>query len=154
MKRDYFIQFDYWDAKQTFSKFFYSIITFDLDELTLREACEQTISDNSELNLSDEEIKALTIKVNAFNLIETKQDSSTLNAEDMEKAVKIIQARKKFNDTRFSGSDRIKFEGETYSIQSVDFEHGLYGIVGRTIGSEDVEWLRCEDVEFISGGKA
>ena len=73
MKERYFLQFDFYNKPQAdfyderVNKFWYGIVTLNLEEQTLNEFCKeiirQTFSENSIT------IENLIIKVNAFNRV-------------------------------------------------------------------------------------
>lgn len=62
--KTYFLAFDYYTT--SINKFFYGIITVDLNDTQLNEVCRQAIRDND----SDIDPMEVTIKVTAFNNVE------------------------------------------------------------------------------------
>lgn len=63
MKNNYFIQVDFHDAK--INKFFFGVITVDLNVTPLNDVAKLCISEN----FPDIDVETLTIKVAAFNNI-------------------------------------------------------------------------------------
>ena len=55
-----------------------------------------------------------------------------------------------FNAQRFGAGDRAIYNGKIYDVASCDFEEQLIGLVGVVEGSEEISWVRCENVEYIS----
>lgn len=56
-----------------------------------------------------------------------------------------------FNKTGFGAGDKAEYDGKVYDIASIDFKEQLIGLIGITQGSEEIEWVRCENVRFIAG---
>lgn len=75
--------------------------------------------------------------------------------EMLKTGMAVVEARKQFNNSRYGCGDQIKLSGEYYPVVSVDFENALFAIWSRSEGAEEgsLDWLRCEDVEFITGNK-
>jgi len=65
MKKQYFLQFDFWDGIDI-NKFYFGCVTVDLKEFELIDACKQIIRDN----FKDIDPEGVEIKVNALNNIE------------------------------------------------------------------------------------
>lgn len=63
MKKDYFLQFDYWNHQE--NQFWYGIVTIDLNEINLTDYCHHLVINHR----PDIDIKSITLKINAFNLI-------------------------------------------------------------------------------------
>jgi len=65
MKRQYFLQFDYWTKKE--NKFYFGIVHEDLSSISLPEICRDIVDKKHEYIHVDN----WTIKINAFNNIES-----------------------------------------------------------------------------------
>lgn len=57
---------------------------------------------------------------------------------------------KTFDNTAFSSKTKVKYEGEVYSIVSVDYTQRLIGLLIPANSENTVDtqyWVRCEGVE-------
>lgn len=54
-----------------------------------------------------------------------------------------------FKNNGFRAGDRAIYQKKIYPIASVDFEEQLIGLVGVVEGSEEISWVRCENIEYL-----
>ena len=56
-----------------------------------------------------------------------------------------------FNNTQWHPGMRAKYKGEaeSYPIVACDFEEALVAIQGRTMGTDEPDWVRCENVTIV-----
>lgn len=55
-----------------------------------------------------------------------------------------------FNNTGYGGGDKVAYHGNTYPVHRVDFTEALFAIDNYN-DPENLSWVRCENVKFISG---
>jgi len=54
-----------------------------------------------------------------------------------------------FNNTLWAGNMFALYKGVRYQIGASDFEEALVGLVGVVQGSDDLNWVRCENIEVV-----
>lgn len=59
--------------------------------------------------------------------------------------------REEFNKARWVPGLIAKYKDGQYPIVAVDFEEALLAITGRTMGTEEPDWVRCENVTIVGG---
>lgn len=58
-----------------------------------------------------------------------------------------------FNKTGWCCGMKAKYKGEIYPIASCDFEEKLVALPGVTLGTDEPNWIRCENIEIIDDGR-
>ena len=70
--RDYFLQFDYWDTKRTFNKFYFGVVRCDMSSNKLIDVCKEVLQNSKEFtDLPHVSVDDIVIKVNALNNVDT-----------------------------------------------------------------------------------
>ena len=55
-----------------------------------------------------------------------------------------------FNEIKWTGGMLAVYCGNEYPIVSVDFEETLIALEGVIQGSDDPNWVRCENIEIVN----
>ena len=58
-----------------------------------------------------------------------------------------------FSKQSFGAGDKARYKDGIYVVATVDFDEQLIGLLLNISGGEpdDVSWVRCENVDYISG---
>lgn len=59
-----------------------------------------------------------------------------------------------FKATRWGPRMHAIYKGENYPIIACNFDECLVGLTGVTLGSDDIDWVRCENITLAEGGAA
>ena len=54
-----------------------------------------------------------------------------------------------FDATGWHCGMKAEYRGKVYDIGSTDFEERLVGLCGVVQGSDDLTWVRCENISII-----
>lgn len=54
-----------------------------------------------------------------------------------------------FDETRWSVNMKGEYRGDIYPIVSCDFEERIVALDGVTLGSDEPNWVRCENVTLV-----
>ena len=54
-----------------------------------------------------------------------------------------------FKKTKWGGGMFAKYRGEKYPIAACDFGEELVALDGVTLGSDEPNWVRCENIELV-----
>jgi hypothetical protein len=54
-----------------------------------------------------------------------------------------------FDNTKWRGGMKIKYKGNEYKIYALDFDERLIAAKGVTMGTDEPNWLRCENCELV-----
>ena len=55
-----------------------------------------------------------------------------------------------FNNTSWRPNMFAMYKGNLHLIASCDFEECLVGLDGVVLGSEEISWVRCENIELVT----
>lgn len=58
--------------------------------------------------------------------------------------------REEFSQSKFKAGDRAIYDGNEYVVASIDFKEQLIGLLGVIDNSDELTWVRCESVEYLS----
>lgn len=54
-----------------------------------------------------------------------------------------------FNSTKWGGGMFAMYHGEKYPIAACDFEEALVALSGVTLGTDELNWVRCENITLV-----
>lgn len=54
-----------------------------------------------------------------------------------------------FNSTRWRPRMFAMYKGEKYPIAACDFEEALVALSGVTLGTDEPNWVRCENITLV-----
>lgn len=55
-----------------------------------------------------------------------------------------------FKETRWGPGMRAAYDGRVYPIAAVDFKEALVALSGVTLGDDQPNWVRCENIELLA----